>query len=139
MQTTVRHTPVYPFFTNNVRHFVKEMEKVTQQTLRVSNPATNIEETPALIRLQIAVPGLEKKDFEVTVLEKTLEVKVAKEENRETNWIRKEFDFTQFKKLFALPKNIDRDRIEVKYEAGILEIDLYKKEVEEKPKKLLVS
>ena len=139
MQTTVRHTPVYPFFTNNVRHFVNEMDKVTQQTLRVSNPATNIEETPALIRLQFAVPGLEKKDFEVTVLEKTLEVKVAKEENRETNWIRKEFDFTQFKKVFALPKNIDRDRIEVKYEAGILEIDLYKKEVEEKPKKLLVS
>lgn len=72
-------------------------------------------------------------------MEKTLEVKVAKEENRETNWIHKEFDFTQFKKVFALPKNIDRDRIEVKYEAGILEIDLYKKEVEEKPKKLLVS
>jgi HSP20 family protein len=139
MKTIIKNTPFHPFFSNHVQYFVNDVENKVKQAKSIVSPNTNIKETPTHFCIQIAAPGLEKSDFDVTVLEKTLEVKVEKDVSEKFQWIRKEFEFTHFKKAFSLPKNIDKKRIEVKYKAGILEIDLYKTEKIEEPKKLLVN
>lgn len=136
MKAIIKNTAFHPFLSNHVQYFVNNVENKVKSTL---SPNTNIKEAPTHFCIQIAAPGLEKSDFDVTVSEKTLEIKVEKKVNEESQWIRKEFEFTDFKKTFSLPKNIDKERIQVKYKAGILEVELYKTEKIEEPKKLLVS
>lgn len=137
MKTIVRSSSVYPFFTNNAWQYVRNFEKANVESNNLVSPAVNIGKDETRICIRMAVPGLEKSDFDVTVLERTIEIKVQKETDTKIEWFQRDFDYTHFRKVFVLPKEIDRERIELKYDAGVLEINLYKIEKIEESRKLL--
>ena len=98
-------------------------------------PATNIVETDNSFVLEVAAPGLQKEDFDIQIEQALLTVKVEKQTQTEgetkaqnEQYKRREFNFTAFKRSFRLGKNIDTERIEARYEQGILRVDLPKKE-----------
>ena len=100
-------------------------------------PATNISETETGFLIELATPGLQKEDFEIQIEQSLLTVKVEKTPSpapeaeateAKTHYKRKEFDFTNFKRSFRLGKTVDTERIEARYEQGILQIHLPKKE-----------
>ena len=99
-------------------------------------PKVNIRENTDGFHLEMAVPGFKKKDFNISVEKEELiisaEVKSEKEEV-EDNFTRKEFGYGSFQRTFVLPETVDGDRIEARYEDGILNISIPKKE-EAKPK-----
>ena len=99
-------------------------------------PAANILETGDLFRLELAVPGLEKKDFDINVEKQVLTIsanhEVATVEGETVR--RREFGTVNFKRSWRLPETIDSAAIEARYEAGILQVVLPKKEeAKEKP------
>lgn len=106
-------------------------------------PDANIEETQNDFRIDLAAPGLERKDFKVEVDKGLLTISAEKnEETKEEtkNYKHREFSYNSFSRSFTLPENCLPDKIDAKYDNGILHLSLPKKEgVISKPKEIKVS
>ncbi|MEZ5084301.1 MAG: Hsp20/alpha crystallin family protein [Bacteroidales bacterium] len=100
-------------------------------------PAVNIKETPDEYLIQVAAPGLDKKDFKINLENNQLTISSEKEEIKKEeneNFMRREFSYQSFQRSFNLGENlIDGNKISAKYTDGILSIVLPKRE-EVKPK-----
>lgn len=97
-------------------------------------PAVNIVEEPERYRIEVAAPGYSKDDFKLNIENEVLTISVEKEQNKVEgeNFTRCEFYNGSFERNFVVGKTIDTNKIEARYENGILTIALYKKE-EAKP------
>ena len=99
-------------------------------------PAVNIREDEKKFILDLAIPGIDKKDLKIDIAEDVItissESKEEKEEKSE-DFRRKEFSYQSFCRSFYLPDNVNKDKIEANYKDGILTVML-PKEVEEKAK-----
>lgn len=100
-----------------------------------SVPSVNIKETDKSFELDLAAPGLEKKNFKIELVEDKLVIsaqqEVTTEEKNEANdsFTRKEFNYSSFSRSFVLPeKLVDKESINASYENGILKITIPKKE-----------
>lgn len=95
-------------------------------------PSANINETEKEYKIELAAPGLDKKDFKVAVDNGVLYVSSEKEEDRQEedkNYTRREYSYNSFRRSFSLPENCISDKIKAQYENGILNLILPKKEV----------
>jgi len=97
----------------------------TQRTPVYAQPWVNVQELADAFLVQVAAPGLEKQDFSIEVKDQTLLITVEKG-HEEKSYVRQEFDFSRFKRVFYLPKGSDREKITAEYEAGILAIRIPK-------------
>ena len=87
-------------------------------------------------KIEIAVPGAVKTDFNLVLENDVLIVSAEKKhEKEETNdhYLRKEFGYESFKRSFGLPESVNQDAIKASYKNGILNVDIPKKE-EAKPR-----
>jgi len=97
----------------------------------INAPAVNIIEEKEDYRIEVAAPGLEKKDFNVNLDHNVLTIsseKESKNEETDAKVMRKEFSFSSFKRSFTLPNTVDSDKIEATHKEGILFITIPKKE-----------
>lgn len=95
-------------------------------------PSANITETDKEYKIELAVPGMERKDFKVAVENGVLYVSSEKDEehtDEDKNYTRREYSYSGFKRSFSLPENCFEDKIIAKYENGILNMILPKKEL----------
>jgi HSP20 family protein len=107
------------FFGNS---FFKDFEKTF--------PATNVKETDKEYKIELAAPGFKKEDFKVSLDNEILSISAeTKNEKKEENekFTRKEFSYNSFSRSFQLPKSANGDKINAKYENGILKLDVSKK------------
>lgn len=98
-----------------------------------SMPPVNIREDEKDYFLELAVPGLDKKDLKIDIHEDVLTVShETKTENEEEDngYKRREFSFTSFSRTFYIPDNVDRDKIQASYKDGVLSVDFPKREPE---------
>lgn len=102
-------------------------------------PAVNIKENKDEYFLEIAVPGMKKSDFNIDVDNRILSISSEKSEEKvseDENYTRKEFGYSSFKRTFTLPDTVESDKINAKYNDGILTVHLPKREeAKEKPAK----
>lgn len=111
---------------------------------RMNEPALNIKETKDKFEIELAAPGYNKKDFEVTIDEGCLNISAKKEETKEEkdeNYTRKEFSSSSFERSIQLPESIADEKIKAKYDNGVLKFSLIKKEEikKQKPKVIEIS
>lgn len=102
-------------------------------------PAVNITEQKEEYMVSLAAPGLKKEDFKIDVEGNMLTISCEKEEKKEekeAKFTRKEYNFTSFERSFTLPDEVNKEKIEARYEDGILKLALPKKE---EVKKLAVN
>jgi HSP20 family protein len=91
-----------------------------------SAPA-NIKENEEGYKLDIIAPGFKKEDFKIHLEKNLLSISAEKEENNNEKQIRKEYEFQTFKRTFTIDEKIDTEKIEAKYESGVLTLTLAKK------------
>ena len=96
-------------------------------------PAVNIKEVNDNYVVEVAAPGMSKKDFKVelegNVLTISSEKTVQKEENESPRFLSREFSYQSFSRTFNLVKDVvDTEKIEAKYEDGVLHLLIPKKE-----------
>ncbi|OQX76575.1 MAG: hypothetical protein B6D61_08610 [Bacteroidetes bacterium 4484_249] len=94
-----------------------------------SVPAVNIKENENNFEIELAAPGLSKKDFSINLEKKILTVSSEREVNNESenkNYMRKEFGYTSFKRSFKLPETVNTEKIKASFKNGILNIELPK-------------
>ncbi|MBT8285088.1 Hsp20/alpha crystallin family protein [Muriicola sp. SD30] len=111
---------------------------------RSGEPALNIREEDRHFEIELAAPGFEKKDFDVSIENGYLTIKAEKEDTEETkkeNYTRKEFSYNSFERSLQLPENVLEDKIKAKYNDGILSFKVLKKEEAKKlkPKKVEIA
>jgi HSP20 family protein len=104
-------------------------------------PSVDIYETNDSFVVSADLPGLSKEDIQIDLKDNTLTLKGEKkfeEKVSRDNYIRVERAYGSFVRSFALPQNIDPDKIKAKYKEGVLELNIPKKE-EAKPKQIKVD
>lgn len=109
-----------------------------------SSPATNVFETEKDFKIEVLLPGFVKEDLQLNVHKNVLTVKVEKEEkenNEVYKYAHREFSAKSFEKKYRLPKSVDTEKISARFENGILNIELPKKEeaLEKEPVEIKVS
>ncbi len=100
-----------------------------------SVPKVNIVQNDDMTELRIAIPGLNKKDIDINVNDNVLVIQSAKENTTEKEESKaillKEFDYANFKLEYKLSDKVNMEKIEAKYDNGILKVKLpFKKEDE---------
>lgn len=95
-------------------------------------PSVNISENNKDFTIEMAAPGLEKKDFKIELENGYLVVSAEKkneEKEEKSNYCRREFSYQSFSRSFIIPDNSLPDKIDAHYQDGILKLTLPKKEV----------
>jgi HSP20 family protein len=97
----------------------------------INTPSVNIKETEKEYVVEMAAPGLERKDFKIEVQNNVLCISAEKEMKREEkteDYTRKEFAYNSFSRSFTLPDDV-KENIDAKYENGLLMVHIPKKEI----------
>lgn len=97
---------------------------------------SDIYETEKEIVAKIDLPGVDKKEIEINVMDDGIEIKAEKHVETETNeqgWYRKERSYGGYYRYLPLPEHADAAKIEATSKNGVLELHIPKKE--QKPKK----
>ncbi len=112
--------------------------------LNTTVPAVNISEDNHEYRIEVAIPGFTKKDVKIDLHNNVLTIsseKKANNEEKQENFMRREFYYSSFKRSFTLPETVDMDKIKATHNEGILTVNIPKKPeaVEKGPKQINIS
>ncbi len=93
-------------------------------------PSVNIADEDKAFEVNVALPGLDKKDIEIEIQNDCLiissEKKYEKEEKNK-NWMRREYGYASFQRIFQLPESADQNKVQAKMKNGVLSIKMAKK------------
>lgn len=96
------------------------------------SPVVDLDETNNEYVLHAELPGMNKKDINISVENDVLTISGEKRErvkNKEANCHISEINFGKFSRSFRLPAPIETDKIEAKWENGILTVHIPKSDV----------
>lgn len=122
--------------------FMNELDKGISFEMGGFTPRADITEDEVNIFFHLEMPGMCKECVKISVNEdRILSIKgekKRKEQSEDKNCIRSERVFGEFSRSFVLPENSDFEKINAKFENGVLELTIPKKEPE-KPKEISID
>ena len=93
-------------------------------------PEVDVRENANSITVEAELPGLEEKDVTVTLANGILAIKGEKKrerEEKEENYYLTERSFGRFERSLRLPDTIDTNKIEARFDKGVLKVTAAKK------------
>ena len=91
----------------------------------------NIAKNDNSYELFMFAPDRAKEDFKISLERNVLNVSVEQQTEQsaeEKNYSKREYSYSSFVRSFTLPESADAENIEAAYTAGILKIDIAKRE-----------
>ena len=140
----LNNRPVVKNFDSLFNEFFNSFPTAWERGAKEDNfyfPAINVHETKEAYHLELNAPGRNKEDFKVNFENGLLSIgyeQKAEEKQDDYKTIRREFAYKSFKRSFQLDDNVDAEKIQARYENGILKLLLPKKE-EQKPDNKQIS
>jgi HSP20 family protein len=112
---------------------IRDQARPSFSNTGVSTPAVNIIETIDDFRLEMVAPGMKKENFNLELQDDVLTISYDHEDNREgarRDWKyrTREYNYHSFARSFSLPETIVSDKIQAKYEDGILNVIIPKRD-----------
>ena len=109
------------------------------QKANATAPAINVVESDKDYKVEVAVPGMTKEDFNIHLGDEnelviSMEKKVENEDKENKKYLRREFSYTKFQQSLYLPDNVDKEKITANVANGVLTFELPKYSQEEKAK-----
>jgi HSP20 family protein len=126
---------------NEFENFLNSIWNSEDSYLTKFNPTVDIEESENGYTFHAELPGLEKKDVNITVKDNILTIsgeKARKNEDKKRNFHRIESSYGKFQRCFKLPQNIKQDEIKADFNNGILNISIPLAE-EAKPREITIA
>ncbi len=128
-----RNENYYPsFFDRFLNNELMDWGQSNYSSTNTSLPAVNVKETNDDFIIELAAPGMEKSDFKINFKNNVLTISSEKKnenEEQKENYARKEFSYQSFQRSFTVSDNaVLGDKISAKYNNGILNITLPKRE-----------
>ncbi|KIM11903.1 MAG: heat-shock protein Hsp20 [Sulfuricurvum sp. PC08-66] len=105
-------------------------------------PLVNTRETDKAFFIDVDVPGIKKEEISIDIKEGRLTIsgeRNFKEEVKEEDFYKVETRFGKFARTFSLPDKVDIEKIEAKYEHGVLEVVIPKLPDVDTTKKITVQ
>jgi HSP20 family protein len=124
----------YRSFDGLMKELFNEFPAAISKTVRedvLNYPPVNITDKKDVYLVELSAPGYIKADFNIKLDNNILTVSTHQKEDtvvENEKVIRKEFATKSFKRSFTLNEKIDTEAIVARYENGILQIELPKKE-----------
>jgi HSP20 family protein len=107
----------------------EDLDKNSNKIKVKKTPLLNFTELPELLKIEIALPGIEKEDILVESEQNILSVKaIHKKSDKSLEGVLTihEFDYEIFERKIPLPKNADVSFIHAEYTHGILKMHIPK-------------
>lgn len=104
-----------------------------------SLPAVNIREDEKAFYLELAVPGMDKKDLRIEVKDDVLTIAAEQKEEKQEDlegYRRREFSYSSFCRSFYLPEDVNGEKIGANYKDGILNVEIPKLSEDKKKEKI---
>ncbi len=104
-----------------------------KKDLMTFSPAIDVTETDNDVIVKAEIPGMVKSDLDVTLTGDVLTIKGEKREEKEENTADRhtiERRFGSFTRSVTLPRKVQGDKIQAKYENGVLNLTMPKIESE---------
>lgn len=112
------------------KFFGKNISDGTAKNMDVATiPSVNISDANKAFEVSVALPGLDKKDVKVEIQNNCLLISSEKQyenEEKKKNWIRREYGYASFQRMFQLPEGADPEKIQAEMKNGILNIKVAK-------------
>jgi HSP20 family protein len=92
-------------------------------------PISDIEDKGDSFELQAELPGMKKEDINIEVGENSVTVSAehkAEREDEKKNYYYHERTYSGYRRTFALPQEIDPDKVEAEYKNGVLRLNMKK-------------
>ena len=106
-------------------------------------PRVDVCEDDDSYEITAEMPGVDEKDVEITLRENRLTLRGEKKterEEKEKDYHMSERSYGSFERSFTLPRNIDAEKIEAKFDKGILKLTLPKTpEAKSKERKIQIK
>ncbi len=132
MLPIIRKRAIWPDMTRDFFNDDFFYPVVKRNTNFSNTPAVNILEDEDQFTIELAVPGIDKKDLQLNLKDDLLTISSeCTEENSGENdgkWTRQEFNYRSFCRSFSLPETVDHDKIKAVQKNGILTINIPKVE-----------
>ena len=113
--------------------YIEEMERMQKRMSDlmedVENKGEDVHETEEEIVVTMDMPGVDKKDIDITVLDDELHVvaeRKSEAEVAEKNYHRRERTYKKFERRILLPAGVKMDEAKARLAEGVLEITLPK-------------
>ncbi|HRU05176.1 MAG TPA: Hsp20/alpha crystallin family protein [Candidatus Brocadiia bacterium] len=122
------------------RDFTRLFEGV-ERGAPVDFPAVNVWTGPDDVIVTAEVPGIEPKNLDVSVQGDTLTIRGNREPDKikdGESYHRQERGYGQFVRTLTLPHQVDSDKVEAKYEKGVLRLRL-PRAASDKPRQIAVT
>jgi len=116
-------------------------ERDEEMSLSAWVPPVDIAEEKDRIVITAELPGFQDSDISIQTENGMLTIsgeRKFEKENAERNYHRVERAYGQFVRTFSLPNNVDRENIRAKFQNGLLQIELPKRE-DAKPRQIRVT
>jgi HSP20 family protein len=97
--------------------------------LGVMAPRVDVKETETGIEVEAELPGVAEKDVEVQLADGVLTIRGEKRQEREEKekgWYLMERSFGSFLRQIPLPVEVEEDRVEARFDKGVLHVTLPK-------------
>jgi HSP20 family protein len=94
-------------------------------------PRVNIAETDGEFLVEMAAPGMKRDNFHIELDNDILVISGGMKNSKEdqnSSYTRKEFSYESFRRSFHLPNSVEMEKIQAKYEDGLLRLLIPKKE-----------
>ena len=142
--TLVRFEPFRGFekIGKRFNEFANDFEKGVSFEMGGYSPRVDITEDEQHLYVHAEIAGMKKEDVKVSVNEERMLILKGEKKKAETkedkNFLRNERVYGEFERSFMLSDNVDVEKIEAKFENGILELVIPKIEPP-KPKEINVE
>lgn len=114
------HAPMGPFITRPV---IRQWPVMPSTNLKITSPSTNVARLENGYQIEMAIPGVPKDQIQIQVVEGQLIISATNpNQDKETQYVRREFDYSAFTKSYNLPKNADVEKLTANFDQGILTI-----------------
>ncbi|MCF8260598.1 MAG: Hsp20/alpha crystallin family protein [Melioribacteraceae bacterium] len=140
--TLLRFEPLNDFghINNFFQKFFDENIELKDSTKENFSPMINISENNDKIYVEAEIPGVNKKDINITLKDNILTIEGEKKSFKNDDLVkiyRSERSFGKFKRSFTLPVNVDSNKVSAKFTDGTLQIELEKHVPEQKKEKVI--
>jgi HSP20 family protein len=93
-------------------------------------PALNIGASSDAVHVYVYAPGMNAKDFEITLQQNVLSIDGNREpaEDKDCTWYLRERFSGGFRRVVTLPDDVDPDRVAASYADGVLHLQIKRRE-----------
>ncbi len=129
--TLVRFEPMKELesITDQIQKYLDDLPLMFSGRADGFSPRIDISEDDKHIYVEAEIPGVKKEDLKLTLEDNILTIegeKKLEEEKKEKNFFRSERIFGTFKRAFTLPVEVDPNKINAKFDNGLLKITFNK-------------